>query len=62
MRIYKRNHEYKGMFWYNLLWLSDSVPNCRDLFFENLEYLLPYNSRLSIKLKDWKFYYGGENE
>jgi len=61
MKIYKRNHEYSGMFWYFLLWQSEAVYGGENLFFSTLKYLLPYTKQLEIVIKhkpeDWIFFY-----
>jgi len=74
MKIKRRNHEYKGMFWYHILWISECIPNCKDLFAETLEYLLQYNKlEVYFNIRDfidnyeedpehWKFWFGGLND
>jgi len=52
MKIYKRNHEYSGMFWYFLLWQSEAVCGDGGLFLTTLTYLLPYTNQLEIVFND----------
>ena len=50
MKIIKGNKEYKGMFWWWVLWNSGSEVT----FGYTIERLLPYNKKLKIIFKDVK--------